>query len=70
MKRETMDLLRKIAAKWPEALKVAPEPPELMELREADLVEQWDMHPNGDRTWTVTKAGRELATSGTNGDRA
>lgn len=51
-------LLSKIAEKWPDALTVAPEPDELMELREADLVEQWDMHPNGDRRWTATAAGR------------
>jgi hypothetical protein len=54
---EAETLLGRIAATWPDPMTLAPEPKELMELREADLVEQWDMHPNGDRRWMVTQAG-------------
>lgn len=53
-------LLKEIKAKWPDPLTVAPETEFLSELRLAELIEQWDMHPNGDRRWMVTKAGREL----------
>lgn len=60
LSNEAKALLKEIKAKWPDPLTVAPETEFLSELRAAALVEQWDMHPNGDRRWIVTKAGREL----------
>lgn len=55
------ELLNKIKARWPDPLTVPnPAPDCLTELRENDLVEQWDMHPNGDRRWMITQAGRSV----------
>lgn len=51
-------LLQQIASKWPDPFTVAPETDDLMALREADFIYQWDMHENGDRRWMVTTSGK------------
>jgi hypothetical protein len=54
--------LKAAAVAYPEPVtispKTKPETVALLELRERDLIEQYDMWPNGDRRWLVTPAGR------------
>lgn len=58
-------MLGKVAAVSPDPLTIAPVDPDegraLDELRDAELIEQWDMWPNGDRRWVLTAAGRSRA---------
>lgn len=55
-------MLKALAVAYPEPLTIADktelETEALWELRNGDLIEQWDMWPNGDRRWMATAAGR------------
>lgn len=58
-------MLKAATVAYPEAVTIAPKTKldtvALLELRERDLIEQYDMWPNGDRRWTATAAGRAAA---------
>lgn len=55
-------MLKAATVAYPEPVTIAPKTKldtvALLELREHDLIEQWDMWPNGDRRWMATVAGR------------
>lgn len=56
-------MLKAAAVAYPEALTIAPktelDEQALRELRENELLEQYDMWPNGDRRWLITPAGQK-----------
>jgi hypothetical protein len=53
--------LRMLTVAWPEALTIEPSTDNqraaLQELRDADLIDIWDMWPDGRRRWTLSRAG-------------
>lgn len=55
-------MLKALVVAYPEALTIEPktdlDSEALWQLRNGDLIEQWDMWPNGDRRWMVTHIGR------------
>lgn len=51
-------LLEKIFAAYPEPFTVDPETDDLLTLRDADLIEEWDMWPDGRRRWIIRPEGR------------
>lgn len=54
-------LLQEISAKYPDPMTVSSETDDLFALREADLILQWDLWPDGRRRWMVTPQGTALA---------
>ena len=50
--------LRTIANGYPEPVTIYDDGDHLSALRDADLVEQYDMWPDGTRRWMITPAGR------------
>lgn len=55
-------MLQALVIAYPEPLTIEPktdvESEALWELRNGDLIEQYDMWPNGDRRWIATSEGR------------
>lgn len=55
-------MLKALVIAYPEPVTIAPktelDSEALWELRNGDLIEQYDMWPNGDRRWLATSVGR------------
>lgn len=56
-------ILKALDVAWPEPVTIEPkdnaDAEALYQLRSADYVDLYDMWQNGDRRWTITKAGRD-----------
>lgn len=55
-------MLKALDVAWPDPVTIEPKDATdeiaLNQLRDAEYVELWDMHQNGDRRWMLTKLGR------------
>jgi hypothetical protein len=62
---DQLALLGRIQAAFPEAYPVTLGYPGIAELRDAGLIDLYDMGPRGERRWTVTIEGREILSNKT-----
>lgn len=58
-----MVMLKALQVSYPDAVTIEPKDPAdetaLNQLRDAEYVDLYDMWPNGDRRWMITRLGRD-----------